>query len=191
MKETTAHNIFDLQWPAQRDYAAPEDFCEIFDQEMDALYSLAFLLTADRQTAEKCFLDALDECRKSHGVFAEWASSWSRRAIIKQAIRQLRPKFATGSPVDAVQAPGEVEDIPRRLLRLRPFERVVFGMAVLERYSDRECAALLGCLVREVEAARIRALQFLGGSEGSGLIVPFAGGYPQESASVANVGGSV
>ena len=35
----------------------------------------------------------------------------------------------------------------------------VFVMSVLERYSDRECALLLGCSCTDILPARIRALQ--------------------------------
>jgi DNA-directed RNA polymerase specialized sigma24 family protein len=46
--------------------------------------------------------------------------------------------------------------------RLEPFERFVYVMTVLERYSDHECSILLGCARRDVLAARTRALQQLG-----------------------------
>ncbi len=42
---------------------------------------------------------------------------------------------------------------------LPPFDRVVFVMSVLERYSDRECSALLNCALGDVIAARIKAIQ--------------------------------
>jgi len=35
-------------------------------------------------------------------------------------------------------------------------------MSVLERYSDQDCSVLLGCMRRDVVAARIRALQQIG-----------------------------
>ena len=44
------------------------------------------------------------------------------------------------------------------LLELKDFERFVVVMAVLERYSEHECALLLGCSRRQIEQARIRAL---------------------------------
>jgi hypothetical protein len=45
------------------------------------------------------------------------------------------------------------------VLQLEPFERFVYVMSVLERYSDLDCTVLLGCARRDVIAARIRALQ--------------------------------
>src|SRR5258708_31900362 len=42
---------------------------------------------------------------------------------------------------------------------LPPFDRFVFVMSVLERYSARECALLLDCSPTDVLPARIRAFQ--------------------------------
>jgi hypothetical protein len=47
------------------------------------------------------------------------------------------------------------------LLQLEPFERFVYVMSVLERYSDLDCSVLLGCARRDVIAARMSALQQL------------------------------
>ena len=47
------------------------------------------------------------------------------------------------------------------ILGLRPFERFVFVMSVLEGYSDQGCSVLLGCTPRDVVAARVRAFQQL------------------------------
>jgi len=43
------------------------------------------------------------------------------------------------------------------VLALEDFERLVFVMSVLKRYSDRDVAALLECSDDEVQKARIRA----------------------------------
>jgi hypothetical protein len=45
---------------------------------------------------------------------------------------------------------------------LPSFERFVFVMSVLERYSEQECSLLLGCTRAEVIDARSRALRELG-----------------------------
>lgn len=189
MNEKKAQAVVDLQSVARRIYAAPEDFCMIFEEEMSALYSLAVLLTGDREAAEKCFLIALDNCRNASDVFREWSRSWSRRAIVKQAIRQVRPMPLSGRAADTL-AGAEIEDIPRRLLQLRPFERFVFAMTVLERYSARETATLLDCQVRDVERAQTAALQFLGGSSRDDLTL-LAAGRTHEPAGIAHAGGNV
>jgi hypothetical protein len=48
------------------------------------------------------------------------------------------------------------------VLALPSFDRFVFVMSVLERYSDQDCSVLLGCARRDVLAARTRALQQIG-----------------------------
>jgi hypothetical protein len=46
-----------------------------------------------------------------------------------------------------------------RVLGLEEFERFVFVLSVLERYSDQDCSLLLGCSRQDVREARIGALQ--------------------------------
>ena len=79
-------------------HADPQDFCAIFDEDMNTLYSLAFLLTADHAKAEQCFLVAFDDCRSGPEVFPGWPRSWSRRAIVKQAIRLVNPRPGGSQP---------------------------------------------------------------------------------------------
>jgi DNA-directed RNA polymerase specialized sigma24 family protein len=43
------------------------------------------------------------------------------------------------------------------ILGLEDFERVVFVMSVLEKYSDQDCAVLLGCSRQDVREARMQA----------------------------------
>ena len=157
--------VVERQPVARRTYATAMDFCTIFANEMDSLYSLALLLTADGELAEECFLGALEDCRKAPEVFRERASSWSRRAIIKRAIQRMQP----APQREAAAGDGQryrLDEIPLRLLQLRTFERFVFAMSVLERYSAWECATLLDCRLRDVVASQISALKALGGSLG-------------------------
>jgi hypothetical protein len=49
----------------------------------------------------------------------------------------------------------------KSVLELLAFDRFVFVMSVLERYSDRDCALLLNCSNVDVADARIRAFQQL------------------------------
>ena len=68
-------------------YQTATDLCEIFDREMNSLYLLAFLLTTDNDKAEQCFVWALSECVEGSGPVMDWAPSWARRTVLKQAIR--------------------------------------------------------------------------------------------------------
>jgi hypothetical protein len=150
-------------------YASSGDFCRIFREDMDGLYVLSFLLTADQGKAEQCFVAGLEDSAEGSLVFKEWARSWARRSIIQNAIRFIQPtpngqglqRFA---PVDAAakMPPAEQQAEMAAVLALDPFERFVYVMTVLERYSDHECSVLLGCGRRDVLAARIRALQQMG-----------------------------
>ena len=71
--------------------AVAQDFCRIFEKNMNSLYLLSFLLTADRRMAEECFVRGLEDSARSNRVFKEWADSWARRTIIHNAIQMIRP----------------------------------------------------------------------------------------------------
>jgi DNA-directed RNA polymerase specialized sigma24 family protein len=129
----------------------------------------------------------LDDCHRGSDVFPEWTRSWSRRAIIKQAIRLVGPVRTFGATEAIPEGFADEMDSPRRLRQLPPFERFVFAMSVLERYSVRECAALLKCDAREVEQTRIRALQLIAGQSQS-LVPPLSDGVVTQSLSCLNVG---
>jgi DNA-directed RNA polymerase specialized sigma24 family protein len=155
----------DVQHVVRRSYASRREFCAAFMEDMNSLYTLALLLTADHGRAEQCFVSALDDCLKGPDVFPDKVRSWCRRAIVKQAIQVVgpRPEVRSDGPALADGAiTSDSSDSLNRLMQLRTFERFVLTVAVLEQYSVRECAALLGCSVRAVEWARLRALRALG-----------------------------
>ena len=143
-------------------YVGKRDFCAIFEQDMNTLYSLALLLTADHVSAEQAFLAAFNECLQGADVFPGWERSWSRRSVVKQAIRVVRPRHDDS---DVATDQSVANAVPARLLELRPFDRFVFAMTVLERYTVRESAVLLNCMPSDVEKARVRVLQSLGPAE--------------------------
>jgi hypothetical protein len=149
-----------------RAYATPGDFCAIFSADMDSLYSLALVLTRNHDSAQQCFVAALNDCRFGSAVFPEWARSWSRRMVIKNAIRLLDPllKDVDGEAEPGSEAiAGRMDPSTRPYLQARPFDRFVFVISVLEGFTVRECAALLGSSPREVEQARLRVLQQIAG----------------------------
>jgi DNA-directed RNA polymerase specialized sigma24 family protein len=156
-------------------YASKADFGQIFHEDMKELYLLSFLLTADREKAEQCFVSGLEDAVEGNPVFKEWARSWARRAIIQNAVRVINPWPVEGnghsrSPSinsasingDSKAPPSELPAEIAAVLRLEPFERFVYVMTVFEQYSDQECSVLLGCARRDVLAARTRALPQLG-----------------------------
>jgi hypothetical protein len=148
-------------------YATAGDFCRIFKEDMDSLYSLALMLAADPEKAEQLFVAGLDDCTSSNPVFKEWANSWARRAIVKNAVRLIVPKPAYGNGVLKTPVSGDVinqalSEMPAEIhaiLALRPFERFAFILSVLEGYSDQDAALLLGCTRQALISARVRAEQ--------------------------------
>ena len=150
------------------DYALPADFCKAFHDHLDDFYTLSLLLTADPQKAEQCVVSGLEDCLQGNPVFREWAQSWARRTVIKNAIRVISPSAIPPARNErettaAIHEPLLDADAPiAAITSLQPFDRFAYVLTVLERYSDGECSILLDCKVEKVIAARIRALQRLG-----------------------------
>jgi hypothetical protein len=158
-------------------YAVPEDFCRIFAEDQSALYLLSLVLTADPEKAEQCFVAGLDDSIHGNPVFKEWARSWSKRMIVKNAIRLIAPV-----PGETVPEPNEVtrhasdaqNGVPNldswlaAVRDLDPFERFVFVLSGLEGYSMQECSILLNCTRQEVVDAQANAMQHLAGDKETG-----------------------
>lgn len=155
-------------------YASHDDFCRVFDEDMNSLYLLSFLLTADREKAEQCFVSGLEDAVEGNPIFKEWARSWARRVIIVNAVRAINPRpmeqngrsssaLVSGNGRTPPMEQGEIAAI----LALEPFERFVYVITVLERYSDQDCSLLLGCARRDVVAARHRAFEQSGSAMAS------------------------
>lgn len=147
-------------------YTTSTDFCRVFHEETDRLYRLAYLLTADQEKAQQCFVCGLEDSVEGNPVFKEWGRSWARRAIIQSAVRVIQPRpieehapagFGSHDKMLTAEPPEIVA-----VLRLDAFERFIYVTSVLEHYSDHDCSLLLGCTQRDVVAGRIRALQQTG-----------------------------
>lgn len=142
------------------EYATCDDFCEIFTENLNELYQLCLLLTGDQGKAEQCFVITLDDVfNATTNVFRECALSWAKRAVIKSAIRALQPH--PGDAADSIPAPPQGHSVMEKLSALNDFERFVFVMSVLERYSERDSALLLDCSLPDIRTARTRALAVL------------------------------
>ena len=148
-------------------HATSTDFCRIFETDMNRLYRLSLLLTADTELAEKCFVLGLADSKNGNPVFKEWARSWARRTIIVNAIRMLRPRQDSTSSANASNSVARnVKDLPAELaaaIGLGVFDRFVFVMSVLEDYSERDCRLLLDCSPSDIAQSRNRALKQLAG----------------------------
>jgi hypothetical protein len=137
----------------------------ILTEEMQSLYLFSFLLTADNDIADQCFVYGLGECVEGIGVFMDWVRSWARRTILKQAIRMIMPAPEHTDNMSLISLKGEAASGTNNLFAaiaaLSAFERFVFVMSVLEKHSDEDCSMLLGCSRWDVMIARELALNRL------------------------------
>jgi hypothetical protein len=154
-------------------YASREDFHTIFDEDLKELYQLSFLLTRDPAKAERCLVVGLEDCVRGNRVFREWARSWAKRAIVQNAIRELKPRpsqsnsFLSGAfflDIDQLSSRSGNHFEVDAVLRLADFERFVFIMSALEHYSEHDCVLLLGGSARDIREGRTRALKELADS---------------------------
>ena len=172
-------------------YADPEDFRRVFDEDMNSLYLLSFLLTANHEKAEQCFVSGLEDAVDGNPVFREWARSWARRMIVINAVKAINPRPTgknSGWAYASVRGDDETPLVERieisSVLGLEPFERFVYVMTILERCSDQECSLLLGCARWQVVAARTRAFEQIGTAmtSASGQLSPASSEEPASDA---------
>jgi hypothetical protein len=162
-------------------YATASDFADIFSSDMESLFRLGLLLTANLSGAERCLLVALDLCTDGAMVLRQWAPSWARRSVIKSAIKIMSPINADewnlsqdGHEKDAKSAARNVLDEVRHL---SIFDRFVFVMSTLERFPKRECSVLLNSTHHDIVAARIRAVRQLAKFDETGRVTCSIGSY--------------
>jgi DNA-directed RNA polymerase specialized sigma24 family protein len=150
-------------------YATTDDFQKLFAKEMTDLFRLSLQLTADAGKAESCLIFAMRECFANSTVSKEWVLVWARRMVVRNAIRLvLGTDHATPNDIDSETEPGfhlqpseyRIEALRDSLaiLELPDFDRLVFVICVLERYSILDCALLLKRSQKDVNDARVRAI---------------------------------
>ena len=141
----------------------------ILTEEMHSLYLFSFLLTADTDIAEQCYICGLGECVEGISVFMDWARSWARRTILKHAIRMIMPAPEHMDNLSLISFKGTAtsgkNNLFAAIVALSAFERFVFVMSVLEKQSDEDCSVLLGCSRRDVMIARELALKRLANTD--------------------------
>lgn len=146
-----------------REYANQADFQKIFSEDMAGLHLLAYLLTADQETAEQVFVAGLEDTINGNPVFRQWARSWSQRAIIKRAIKAVTPSpngpHSELREIDPQTGNPELDAMVERIANLNTFQRFVFVLSILEGYSTSECATLLACPAPDIITAKSEALQ--------------------------------
>ena len=144
------------------EYVKHADFCDVFKKDTKPLYLLAFLLTANHEESEQCFLSTVEEAFNGQAVFKEWARIWVKRRLIENAIKIISPGSARNGQKRDLWGAGQCENCEiDRVTKLDAFERFVFVMSILERYSNWDCSLLLKCSMNKVAQARMKALRRL------------------------------
>lgn len=143
-------------------YATDEDFCRLFHSDMNQLYLLAFLLTANHHEAEQCFVRIVNEAAQNRAVFRKSVLSWTKRCLIKTAIRSVFRESRAGKPTHdqwwEEKSEKGVTAAINAITQLPPVDRFLLVMSVLEGYSPKECSLLLDYPPEAVIKARRRVL---------------------------------
>ncbi len=154
-EEMTEQACGPIRRNAESRYAIRDDFLKIFNEDLNGLYQLSFLLTGDHQKGERCFVAGIEDCAKENRVFREWARAWAKRVIVEKAIRELNPRRHSNSSAPPTvfsrnqQSSGPIGYFAlENVLWLPDFERFVFVLCVLEHYRERECALLKGAQMK-------------------------------------------
>jgi DNA-directed RNA polymerase specialized sigma24 family protein len=167
-------NVMRIRWFRKRvsekcQYARKEEFVSLFERERVSLQRLALLLAANSETAKQCLISSFRQCVASSSVSKDWILSWTRRMVICNAISlvigpegqsfvntydETDNELIAFFPDDSFGAIAESESI----CDLPEFDRFVFVICVLERYSMHDCALLLGRSPRDIDEARRRVV---------------------------------
>jgi DNA-directed RNA polymerase specialized sigma24 family protein len=146
------------------EYASQDEFVSLFECERVRLQRLALLLTANSEAVKKCLVRAFRECVSSSSVSKEWALSWARRVVIRNAVSLvMSPKdesFVNMSDdsengliaFSQHDSPGAISDC-ESIHDLPELDRLVFVICVLECYSIYDCALLLDRSLRDINDA--------------------------------------
>jgi len=136
---------------------SPAEYWELISAEMNVLYVLSFLLTADKEKAEHCLEQTLDEFIEGAGDFIQWARTRGREAVLEHAFFTMKPDSnATEDEVDFSEglfSPAGAH-LFGAIAGLPVFERFVFVMTTIYGKSDTECARFLQTARWEVAIAR-------------------------------------
>lgn len=153
----------------ENSHATTDDFQRLFAREMTDLFRLSLQLTADAEKAESCLILAMRECFANSNVSKEWALIWARRMVIRNAIRLVLDTENTlpSDICNEMESDSHLQSSEHRIetlqdslaiLTLPDFDRLAFVICVLERYSIQDCALLLKRSPKDVNDARVRAI---------------------------------
>jgi hypothetical protein len=145
-------------------YATDADLWNVMTNELNSLYLLSFLLTADHDKARQCFFSGMGQYEEKIGVFMSWTRGQARRTILQRAIGMIMPapeRDDCSFTLLKGSTPPREMNLFDAILGLDTFERFVYVMSVLEKQSDDDCSTLLRCSRRDVIITRALALERL------------------------------
>jgi DNA-directed RNA polymerase specialized sigma24 family protein len=165
MKSALQFHSYQFKLTEEETYATTDDFQRLFAREMSDLFRLALHLTADAEKAESCLILAMRDCFSGKTVSKEWAHTWARRMVVRNAIRLVLGRennIPCEIVADVCLQPSQYRiEVLREsvaILGLPDFDRLAFVICVLERYSILDCALLLKRSLKDVNDARVRAI---------------------------------
>ena len=177
-----------FQWEVN--YATVDDIQRLFAAAMNDLFCLAFLLTADADRAEDCLVRSIRECLKNKYILKERLPAWIRDTIVRNGINivmDIGGRSLSDTPRDSIplvpessQAILRATDYSAGILELNTLDRLVYVICILECYTGRQCALLLGRSREKVREARSCALAHIAGFESTWRDIPIDSS-PEES----------
>lgn len=139
-------------------YGDAAKFSATIIDQMNCLYLLSYLVTADRQMAEQCLTRALDDYVEGRSEFLSWAAKEGHRAVMREAIHIIRPvaeRAYRWTYRKTARTPGVPADQPfASITSLGAFERFAFVMCTIENLSEEDSAALLNGTIQDVALGR-------------------------------------
>lgn len=157
------------------EYGPGTEYADMFIEQMNYLYLFSFLLAADREIARKCFSLALDEYADAPGGFMDWVKQEGRRAVLRNAIRMIRPVPTRAYSWSLVEVAQPLTVAARQpfaaITSLSAFERFVFVMLLLEGLPEDECAILLNCGAQDIAIGRELARNIIAAEDSSSDLI--------------------
>jgi len=135
----------------------PGEASRFFQKDMKSLFLLSLMLTADVDSAESCFVSSLGDCMSMKPSVEEWTNDCMRHLLVHNAVAMLRPAIEDDEQL--VNCNLALNPALHAVIRLKNFERFVFVLSILEGHSNHECSVLMKSSVRDIAAAKIRALE--------------------------------
>lgn len=145
-------------------YASDDDFRRFFTVEIDSLFRLSLLLTADAENAEHCLTLAMGDCFGAKTIFKDFVRVWARRMIIQNAIQLVLTDESDAGNSAGVESSLDSGDVHQNehlkeaaVLGLATLDRLAYVICILECLSIADCALHLRKSSQEVKDAVTRA----------------------------------